>query len=92
MCTSEVLEQNFFFVMSHLLDLSRPEQTQRQQQQSVRALCVMVGLLRQSDLEKFLPKVLIALEHARVSSSVKVGKLGNYSQMQSRVNVSMLQH
>ena len=61
MCTSEVLEQNFLFVMSHLLDLSRPEQTQRQQQQSVRALCVVVGLLHQSDLEKFLPNVLIAL-------------------------------
>jgi hypothetical protein len=54
-----VLSKVFQFAMWHLVQKDWPEMTEGQQEQSMRSLAGMVSLLRQTDVNKQLPKVCV---------------------------------
>ena len=56
-----VLQGAFNFFVWHLAQLKFKERPHCEQEQSVRAVLAVVGLLKQEDLSKFLPKIMMVL-------------------------------
>ena len=56
-----VLKGTFNFFVWHLAQLKFKEKPHCEQEQSVRAVLELVGLLKQEDLSKFLPKIMMVL-------------------------------
>jgi len=70
----DILSTHFLLCMSQLLQFHWSDQTQRQQEQCVRSLAEIIWLFRETDIIRFLPKIITFLDTVLASTSSRVRK------------------
>ena len=71
-CVANYLSTHFLLCMAHSIQLQWTSQTPRQQEQSVRSLTEIILLFRETDIIRYLPKIITFLDSALASTSPRV--------------------